>query len=345
MTGKCIHGFIAKSAPLVSLLLVLTKAHAEPSATDKAAAEALFDQGKELLRASRLDEACPKFAESQRLDPGVGTLLHLGDCYERTGRLASAWATFREASALARVGGDTKRDALAQQRFAKLEPLLPRLSVNVTEVPGLVVTDGASTIAKASFGLAMPVDPGDHVVRASAAGYQDFQVTVHVGQGERQIVDVPALTKVAPPPEPARATKPDPAPPPLTQPETPRNAEPQVAKRHVSTPTLVSFGVAGAGIAAGTIFGVMSLSSTSSIKSACANNVCPSSRADDLSGARTNAWISDVGFGVAIVGAAVGTYFLLGDLGQKGAPSTSRFVAPDFSVSHEGYAMGLRGRF
>jgi len=80
------------------------------SAADKATAETLFDEGRRLLVQNKLPEACSKFAESQRLDPAIGTQLNLGDCYERTGRLASAWAQFREASAAARLAKDAKRD-------------------------------------------------------------------------------------------------------------------------------------------------------------------------------------------------------------------------------------------
>ena len=59
---------------------------------DPAAAQALFDQGRDLMRQNKHAEACPKLAESNRLDPAIGTLFHLADCYEQSGRVASAWA-------------------------------------------------------------------------------------------------------------------------------------------------------------------------------------------------------------------------------------------------------------
>ena len=59
-------------------------------ASDKAAAEALFDQGVRLMKQNNFAEACPKLEESDRIDPAVGTLLYLGECYERVGKTASA---------------------------------------------------------------------------------------------------------------------------------------------------------------------------------------------------------------------------------------------------------------
>src|SRR4051794_20217691 len=67
------------------------------STSDKVAAESLFDQGRDAMRKSDFARACGLLERSQKLDPAVGTLLYLGECYERSGRTASAWATFREA--------------------------------------------------------------------------------------------------------------------------------------------------------------------------------------------------------------------------------------------------------
>ena len=57
-------------------------------AADPAAAQAMFEHGKQLSGQNRLDDACRAFAESQRLDPATGTLLNLGDCYEKRDRRA-----------------------------------------------------------------------------------------------------------------------------------------------------------------------------------------------------------------------------------------------------------------
>ena len=100
-------------------------------ASDKAAAESLFDDGKRLYQEKKFAEALPRFEASERLDPGVGTLLYLADCYENLGRTASAWATFREAASVAKVAGKADRERVARERAALLDAKLYRLTVSV----------------------------------------------------------------------------------------------------------------------------------------------------------------------------------------------------------------------
>src|SRR5215472_5283138 len=107
-----------------------------------AAAEALFSEGTRLFAAGDLQAACPKFEESKRLEPGIGVTLYLADCYEKTGRLAKAWAEFRDAQYAAARRGDPRAN-VALERANKLEQRLPRIKVEVpppaSGVPGLEV--------------------------------------------------------------------------------------------------------------------------------------------------------------------------------------------------------------
>ena len=84
-----------------SLASALTPSHAHAQDRDPAAAQALFDQGQALVNEKRYAEACAKLAESQRLDPGIGTQFHLAACHEQEGKIASAWAEFLEVASLA----------------------------------------------------------------------------------------------------------------------------------------------------------------------------------------------------------------------------------------------------
>jgi hypothetical protein len=115
-----------------SCLLLASAALAAPPA-DEAAAEMLFNQATEAAMAGRLDEACPKFAEAQRLDPTAGTLLNLGKCEEERHNLATAYGAYIAAQALARQDKDKSgREARARDAAARLEP---KLSILVITVP------------------------------------------------------------------------------------------------------------------------------------------------------------------------------------------------------------------
>src|SRR4051812_11324452 len=100
--------------------LGFASATAQAQSDDSAMAQSLFDQAKELMASGRPAEACPKFAESQRLDPRSGTLINLANCYEQTARLASAWSKYIEAATSAKASGNQEREAVARERAAAL---------------------------------------------------------------------------------------------------------------------------------------------------------------------------------------------------------------------------------
>jgi hypothetical protein len=172
-------------------------ASAQAPAQDQAAARVLFDEARELARAGNFAAACPKFEAASRLFPSPGSLLNLGDCQEKRGLTASAWSHFGEAASVAdRVGReDVKREAKRRQK--ELEPRLMRLAIQVASPPaGLVVRRDGVAIAPAAWGMALPVDPGAHVVRAEAPGREPWELSVELtraGQSER--VEVPELVR------------------------------------------------------------------------------------------------------------------------------------------------------
>lgn len=191
---------------------------ASPSAGDtsatassrSAAAEALFQQGVAASERGQLLEACAKFEASQGLDVAVGTLLYLADCYERTGRLASAWARFREAASLAQAQSMSERARLASVRAEALEPKLSHVTIVVAtpeqQPAQLTITLDGTPVQPASWGAALPVDPALLTLRASAPGYVTYERRVDVSSTTPAWlrIEVPPLTrapaKPAPPP-------------------------------------------------------------------------------------------------------------------------------------------------
>jgi outer membrane protein assembly factor BamD (BamD/ComL family) len=65
---------------------------AQAKAEDKAVAEALFREARQLLDAKQYAAACRKLEESYRLDPAGGTLMNMAMCHGKEGRGASSGA-------------------------------------------------------------------------------------------------------------------------------------------------------------------------------------------------------------------------------------------------------------
>jgi hypothetical protein len=166
------------------------------------AAEALFRQAKTLMGQGQYVEACEKFSASQSLEPGLGTLLFLGDCYEHAGRFASALATFNDARQFAQSRGEEEREHLASVRAAALEPRVPKLELRVGAdvLPdGLQITLNGSPIERSELNQPLPRDAGSYEVRFSAPGYQTFTSKIELRNGETRstIVNVPRLVSFA----------------------------------------------------------------------------------------------------------------------------------------------------
>src|SRR5690606_28967134 len=164
-----------------TLLLAPWARAADPA--DVAAAEALFLEGRDLMAEGRYDEACAKFAESQRLDPGTGTAINLAECYEKQGRRATAWGTWLEAANLARQAGQADREEYARSRAKSAEAQLHRLVIVVPEasrVEGLRVTRSGVEIRPGAWGAALPVDPGDYEIEVTAPGKVAYRTVVSI---------------------------------------------------------------------------------------------------------------------------------------------------------------------
>lgn len=319
-------------AAIVSLGLGALAGDAEAQRKGQAVpATAQFDKGRALMKEKKYAEACTAFERSQELDAQNGTLYNLAICYSMSGKLASAWAAFRE---LSQRDANPTRKKDSARRAAALDKRLPRLVIKVPDAPaGLVVTlDGADVTAL--VGTDNPVDLGDHKIHATAphrkdtdasAAIQDEGKTVTVTVALPAAAEAPAVTAVKP-----RAPAVVAAPP---APDAP-TSEPEAPRSHRKLYGAIVGGAGVALVATGLVFGKLANDKWSDAKKLCGDDKMCDSEADLAAGnklvsdARSQANLSTafvIGGGVAI---AAGVVLIVTAPHREARPATAWRVTP-----------------
>jgi len=301
------------------------------SAADRAAAQALFDEARQLMKGSKYKAACPKLQESMRLDPAIGTQLNLANCFEQIGKTASAWINFIEAAAAAKKADQPKRVKVAKKRAAALKPRLSRMKIIVAIKPeGLEVRRGEDLVGEALYNVWAPVDPGRHEIVASAPGKKPFTTRVKVEENAHEVeVTIEEL-------EDAPLDKPPP---------------------ETGDSTLLGFGIGTgvvglAGIAVGSAFGFIAMSKRDESLKQCLiddPNLCKAGGVALRDEALTAGTISTIGFAVGGAGLVAGVIMLVS--ATTGGPadgadaaaeqSTQLQVLPLIGAGSESSANGL----
>jgi len=186
---------LAAAGALVSACLAAAPAAAQ--AEDQAAARVLFAEGRRLMKEGQYEQACPKLEAASKLHPGSGVRLNLADCFEHIGRIASAWAEFGEAAAVAKQSNRSEDELEAHKRQAALEPRLSRVLIRVTRsVDGLVVKRDGRIIDRGAWDTPLPVDPGNVALTAEAAGYAPWSQSIKITAPGTTNVVIPALAQL-----------------------------------------------------------------------------------------------------------------------------------------------------
>jgi hypothetical protein len=324
---------------LISLLAHPAVASAQ-SAAVQATAEALFTEGRRLLAQGQYADACAKLAESQRLDPGTGTLLNLGDCYEKGGQTASAWVNFRDAAEAAHRAGDAVRERVANQRAQALEKNLATLTITVpqaNDLTDLVVKRDGTTMGRAVWGTAAPVDPGAHSVEVTAPGKKPWATSVTLNAAHRTItVSVPHLADALPEPAAYASSTETPG---VLIAAPPRG--PRMNGQKVGAGVVAAVGITSVGI--GALFGALASAKNDESRLHCHENLCDQRGVDLRSTALTNATVSTVGIAVGAVAVAGATVLWFT------APSTKEVARVGLRIEpYAGFGVAgasLRGAF
>jgi hypothetical protein len=303
------------NAPRWSLVMVAIWLSSTPSwaqAGDPAAARTLFQEALKQADAGDYVTACPKFEDSYRLDPTFGAQVNVADCEERRGHLANAWLGYQKAREMLATGD--KRIPDTDHAIAELEKRLPRLTIRVAPAApsdAMVERDGLQ-VAASSFGLALPVDPGHHIVVIKSPGRQPQRYEVELAEGESsELIGEPGAAQ-----PPIAAAPPIPAPrlASVSTTDMPRAASapmPGQPAPHSRTAAYLVGSIGLAGLAAGVVTRVLAFGKQSSIDDHCPALECDATGMDAVSAARTLQAVSTVSLLVGVAGVGTGIYLVL----------------------------------
>jgi hypothetical protein len=318
-------------ASLLVLSLAVPARAAEITAADQAAATTLFDEARALFNQGNYAEALTKFEAAQRIDPTAGKLLNIARCHDKLGHTASAWGALDEAKAMARKNGDEERRAFAEKWQGELASKLSRLRIEIApEVKNVVVLIDGKPLPPGAVGSALPVDPGEHEVRAEEGGTITWSTKVRI--------DATPDTTTVRVPAPVAGPKPLPPPPP---PPPPFWSGQRVAGVAVG-------GVGIAGIVVGTVFGVQAAATFERSNPHCKDldpDPCDAEGVRLRDRSNREAWTSNISIGVGAVAVAGGLVLFLTAPRGKSEPTQSARLAVVPQAGRTGGGLSVLGSF
>jgi hypothetical protein len=348
------------SAPASSGALPAPPDVASANETDPTVEQAreAFVLGTALAQQGQWPEALSAFERSSGLRPHPVTTYNIAYSERALGHYTRAYKMFRRCLSehAAATGGTLPGDLLAlakgylpevEHRLAhaqvRTEPAGVALSVDgspleVGSPPGdahLVLLAGTrddrGREAPPSSAFELLLDPGRHLFVLSVPGSEDRVVseTFEAGASRELVLNAGAPPPSEKPPESGITL------------ESPKPTESHARR----TWAYVSYGVGGAGLITGSIFGILTLNKKSALNPHCPTpSTCDPKQQGDVDTMHRDAAFATVGLVVGLVGAGLGTYLLLsGGSTEKLPPKTanSAFIEPWVSSS----MLGARGRF
>lgn len=342
--------------PLAALAFALAlsggSALAQPKKAELEAAKkeaiAIADKGVEAFRGEKYQDAIDAFSRADQRFHVPKFVLYVARAQAKLGKMLEAKATYQTIAdeKLAQYAPDEffAAQADAKKELVELENRIPTVRIEVNGVPAgqaaSVTFDGVA-LAATDLARSLPRNPGAHVIVVTLPGRPLVTRNVNLREGGSESV-ILEMGVAAIPVSTVQATLPVPTAPPSTgtavAPAT-RTAGPDKPSTGVPGLTIAAYAVGGAGLVAGAVFGGLTLG--------VYNDYNAKPTKDALDQGRTFGLVTDIGFGVAVAGAAVGTIYWLVSRpkSDSAAPpaKTGVFVAPVVGSSSGG--VSVTGRF
>ncbi|WP_437300854.1 hypothetical protein [Sorangium sp. So ce426] len=291
------------------MLLALTftpAALAQVSDADRATARSLAVEGQEALERKDFAAALDRFSRADAIIHAPTLLLGVARAQVGVGQWIAAQESY---SRIVREGVPEKAPeqffeaiAAAQRELDALAPRIPQVLISVSGPDTAAVTIDDAPVPRAALGVRRPVDPGDHVVRASAAGFAPIEVKVTLAEGASETVAL-QLKPVAPP-----AVKPRPPAAPLPDQGAPAPGSGGGSRTVLA---IAALGLGGAGLAAGAVGGVLALGKHGDLSERCPAGRCDPSLKGEIDSYHAMGTLSTIGFAIGAAGVGAGAFLLL----------------------------------
>jgi len=299
-----------------TVCVLSNQAHADTTTSWLDDAHAAQQEGDRLRDAGDLNGALERYGIAHRILSEPTSGLRLAETQAALGMLVEARQTAEETAALAPARREPVEFARARKTARKLattlERRLPVFGITVSPATPYTLRIDDSPVAAHMVGLRYRTNPGDHVVRVEAAGFQPATQAFTLDEGAYQLFVI-SLAHESQPAAPVASESPlvRSSPSPSAAAVKPATMREDPAVRAQRARGYLALGLGAAVVATGLIVGVVSLVQTSNAKSECVSDVCPDGLRNRLETADTLATIANITVPIGLLGAAYGIYELL----------------------------------
>jgi hypothetical protein len=324
-----------RTVAFVVSLLCVRVAFAAPTDSDRTTARELAREGYDALEQKKYAVAEDRFRRADALVHAPTIVVDHARALVGMGRLVEAYERYalaiREGVASDAPASWKQAVSDAEREIEAVKPRLAWLVINIEGPEEPRVTVDGREVPIASLGARRATNPGKRKVRVTADGFVSGGRIVMLKEGEQQAITI-TLDRPESVELPETAAPPD---------------SPSGQSAQSSSPLpWIAFGVGGAGLAVGSVTGIMALSVHSDLSESCPEGKCsPSDESeqarmqDDRSEYHTLGTVSGIGFGVGLAGVATGVVLLLTSPKAEASPNAASLTP----VLGPGY-VGIRGR-
>lgn len=270
-----------------------------PTAEELKQARELFQEAYRDEQEKRFTEALDKFQRVAKVKESASVRYRIATCLAALGRLREARDMFRALAAAkdSLPASDRETADSAAEKAAELDRRIPKLILKVDPNPppdARVSIDGAPVpISANTSSRPIELDPGDHVIAASARVGTPTEQTVKLQEGGGEVTHT------------------------VVFPVEPTASGGDTDKPHKRDATLGIIAIGGGALLAlvGGAFLIAREGAIDDINATCPNRLCPLGKRDEVEGDKDDAELfGPLGVGLGVVGVAaigVGVYLLL----------------------------------